>query len=323
MSLAYGYTIQDRVGTHSIDKLIVDYKLSCSHDDAFRSCFLAVERVDPSWSYQPDKTQDGYNGFLDSRPCSRFSWFTSGFWFDHVNLKSGFFQRKVLTKTWELVNKIRLEFNPNKCFDDIRFKALMTALLPLVDWGQVVECDYTVDIDTPLQRILCLSKKDRITVGLNRYYGKRHSNGRIKIYNKAKELREVQKLPFEGELSRCELTCREGECVSFDDVKLLAYNSIYKIADLSANLRTIYALITLLQLHGEDGEELLRNFVPDKRNRDKLIPFVLGDVCIDVFSKSVFTDLLTMYADEFRFNWCFNSSGGYFQHRVWNYDEVI
>lgn len=265
---------------------------------------------------QFDRSLPDSNGFYASGPTASRGWFRFSFWVDHIFVKVGSYLRKGSPVSWDIRNLLRIEFNPNRVGESPVLSCIFSVLFPLVDHGYLKECDYTVDVEAPLNQIVCFSKKQRITVGHNRYYGKRHTDGRIKIYDKAKELREVQKADFDGILSRAEVTCTWNGACAFDECVLLSGGQ--SAVQLSTNLRTIFSLIVILQLHGEDAEDLLLRYVPDKRNRDKLIPYLIGDTRFPVFSVENFAALITDYAVMYHFGYMFKT----FSYGLKQFDSV-
>lgn len=298
--IPYGLFKDDYRGfRHSIDKLIIDYELVFHSFSVFVDLFVSRS----SFSLVRDRGEDGYNCFFDRPPSSTYGWFRDAFWFAHVNVKHGLYYRHVFGKdrhaVWDEKNIVRVEFNPNKCSDSSLWLHLLYCISFCCKCGYLIECDYSVDVPLPTKSIHCSSRASLICYEDSRYYGKRHKNGRIKIYNKAKELRDKDKVNINEIVSRCELTCREGEKLIFHDIR--SFSNPDSLSCLSKNLRSIADLILYSSAFGEDAQTLINRFVPDKRNRDKLFSVFLGRDSEDILCSEIFIDLLKQYSTRFGF----------------------
>lgn len=294
--LPYGLYTDDNNGfRHSIDKLVISYEaISQSFSfDAFALEFSSSS----SFSFCSERGLDGYNSFFHKRPSSSYAWFSSAFWFPHCNVKFGSFEYRATEKLWIECPRLRIEFNPNKIFSDDRLTVLFLLIRKYFKGGTLLECDYAVDVPCRPNSVITQSRKDKIIYNDSRYYGKRHSPGRLKVYNKRREVLDKEKVDIEGDLTRCEVTCVVNKGLSFDGVFLCSGCSDCK---LSSNLRSIADLIVLASSYGEDREELLKRFVPDKRNRDMLIPALFGEQKI-IFNFVIFSELINKYGRIYNF----------------------
>lgn len=292
---------------HSIDKLVVDYFF----DKSFCfSEFCSQFAISCCFSFR-GREEEGYNSYFDKKPSSSYSWFGNAFWFPHCNVKYGLYLRKEVfrgpTKVveWQLGRVMRVEFNPNKIIYDDLLIGLFRLIRQHAITGQLLECDYAVDVECSPENIVTQSRKDKVVYNDSRYYGKRHSNGRLKVYNKRKEVRDKDKISLDGELSRCEVTCRRDEELAFDSV--FYCSSPVGLDGLSSNLKSIASLIILASSYGESREELLQRYVPDKRNRDKLLPVLFGDKEA-VFDLMTFLELLSEYCKLYAFTVSFDGA---------------
>lgn len=302
--IPYGLTVNGEKGSvHSIDKLIISYYIDGDLESCFHSLVDILEKFS-DWRLCLDREEGTPNAYLNKRPCSAYSWFSSAIWTDGLMIRLGQFLKHPVVGWWRN-SRVRVEFNPNKSF-------LRVDIGSVLEWlsshssksGLLDECDYAVDIECPCSSIDCCSKKDRVIYNDSRYYGKRHTNGRIKIYNKSMELLQKSKIQLESLVTRCEVTCRWGEGLKFDEVStLLSPNN--HLSGLSSNLQSIVHLINLLSMYGEDKLELIRQYVPDKRNRDKVSPFLVGVPVSFVFDFSIFLRLLTDYQRLYHFSYSF------------------
>ena len=314
--LPYGaYKDDNRGFRHSIDKLIIDYPLNsdCSFSDFLHSFSCAS-----SFQFVSDRGEDGYNSYFDKPPCSFYSWFQSAFWFSHCNCKLGFYYHDTYNgkkAEYQFKKLMRVEFNPNKVFQDALFVSLISVIKDFFGYGYLVEVDYSVDLPYPCNEVITQSRKTKIIYNDSRYYGKRHTNGRLKVYNKKREVHDKEKIDLSGDLTRCEVTYRCDSDISILSCFLASGHS--DCSCLSSNLRSISDLLLLCSSYGEDIEELLCRFVPDKRNRDKLEPVVLGERVV-IFDFVRFFELLVFYADLYHFAFHFTGTLG--QHH--NLDKI-
>lgn len=306
--LPYGAFKDDNRGfRHSIDKCVVDYRLKPGFTF---SSFLDFFRHSASFQFVSDRGEDGYNSYFDKPPCSAYSWFQSAFWFPHCHVRLGFFYHddyKNNRQEFKLKDLIRLEFNPNKIFQDATFVCLMQAIKRYCKTGVLLEVDYAVDVPVSPDRIITQSRKNRIIYNDSRYYGKRHTHGRLKVYNKKKEVKDKERIELEGNLTRCEITFLLSHEIDYFSC-FLSYSPCCSVK-LSQNLRSIADLINLCSSYGEDREELLRRFVPDKRNRDMLLPVLFGEKVV-VFDLVRFYELLVFYSDFYNFGFTFSGPLG-------------
>ena len=306
--LPYGSFEDDRRGfRHSIDKLVVDFTLlpGFSFGD-FLSSFLN----ESSFLFVSDRGEEGFNSYFDKPPSSHYSWFASAFWFPHVNVKFGAYNMKDWKdNTVEVKIKplLRLEFNPNKVFQDGIFCTLIRCINRFFSVGTILEVDYAVDIPCLTSSVICQSRKSKVIYNDSRYYGKRHTHGRLKIYNKAREIHDKEHITLDGPLTRCEITLCLG--CDFDPLNVFLCSGPLNGIKLSKNLQSIADLIILASSYGEDREELVYRFVPDKRNRDMLRPVLFGDKEI-IFDFVRFYNLLVFYSDLYYLRFHFSGTLG-------------
>lgn len=313
--IPYGaYKDDSRGFRHSVDKLIIDYPLN---SDCSFTGFLDYFSKSASFLFVSDKSLDGYNSYFDKPPCSYYSWFQSAFWFPHCNIKLGFYYHenyKGQSCEFKIKKLLRLEFNPNKVFQDITFCALIEAIKRFFGFGVLVEVDYAVDVPCSTDRVITQSRKTKIIYNDSRYYGKRHTHGRLKVYNKKREVFDKEKITLDHDLTRCEVTLR-----GYDEVSCFSCflsGSVCCGRRLSNNLQSIADLILLASSYGEDIQECISRFVPDKRNRDMLEPVLLGER-VAIFDFIRFFELLVFYSDLYRFAFYFSGPLG----QSHNYDK--
>lgn len=302
--LSYGFSVtrESDSSVHSIDKLIIFYYLHYSDLDSVFESLVSVLESHSDWRLSLDTNRNAYK---DKSPSSHYSWFRSSFWTDGLNVKIGEFSRHGLV--WWLSSIVKVEFNPNKSF-------MRVDIGQVLDWLRVHsyqsilrECDYAVDLPCLTSSVITSSRKDKVTYNDSRYYGKRHVNGRLKVYNKRREVLDKEKIELGFDLSRCEITCCFDSPLDFS-IATVVGDCDNDVSSLSPNLRSIVGLLSQCVSYGDDPQELLHRFVPDKRNRDKLLPFVVGQSDHFVFELRIFLDLLSMYRELYGFTYMFTDA---------------
>lgn len=301
-NLPYGFSVTRDSFTHSIDKLIIYFYLNFTDLDSVFDSLVSVLESSSSWrcSFEGDRT-----AYKDVRPSSHYSWFRSSFWCDGLNVKIGEFSRHGLA--WWLTSIVKVEFNPNKTFLRRDVGAVLEWLRNHCYSAILRECDYAVDLPCSTSSVITHSLKDKIIYNDSRYYGHRHSNGRLKVYNKRREVLDKEKRDIGSLCTRVEYTACFSGNIDFS-CALLASSPSSDLSSLSSNLQSIVKLLLICSSYGEDPQELLLRLVPDKRNRDKLIPFVLGSPDLAIFDIGVFLTLLTWYSQLYGFNFFFHDS---------------
>ena len=297
--IPYGLYKDDyRQFRHSIDKLIVYFPFrEVGQYHKFCDSFSSLS----GFVFQSNKDEAGYNSYFDKPACNYYGWYSSAFWFPHCNVKFGAYYRTTL-KTWAKREIIKVEFNPNKIYECQDLDLLIKLIKEYCYKGILLECDYAVDVPFKTFHIISKSFKDKIIYNDSRYYGKRHNNGRLKIYNKARELYDKEKISIDSEISRCEVTCLFDKEYQMRDIQYCTCET--SDSKLSKNLRSIADLIILASSYGEDREELLKRYVPDKRNRDMLQPVLFGTYEY-IFDPIIFAFLIGDYSELYYFDYRF------------------
>lgn len=207
--LKYFMPVRTSTGdTYSIDKLLLDFKLRYQGGGEWATGFLGFLASDMSIS------------------CEHWvSWkigsFREQFTFDCGDENSFWVGVGLNDGTGRVVNRVRLEFNPNKVAETYVFTKVFNALF---SWAAgppgVVRFDLAVDF--PVLRSDCHLLQDRRKYEEYRknekdrtqYLGERNKPGRCKLYNKALEV------GLGYPLSRFEITV-SGEAMAYKDVLAL------------------------------------------------------------------------------------------------------
>lgn len=312
----YGLHVDYRGCVHSIDKFILIYFVRQPFLDVFDHCVSLLESS--GFKFCDDRSSKEYNGYRDSKPSPGFHWFNSSFWSDSFRLFAGSYHRGKDHPVWDLQNIVKVEFNPNKTLlYHPEYGSIFEYLFSVSSYDKnfglptvfVSELDYAVDIPCKTSQIVSKSLKDKVTYNDSRYYGKRHKHGRLKIYNKRSELLVKDHVSLDSDLTRCEITLRDQGILDFSP---LTFNSVLYSdrSVLSSNLQSIVNLLDLLMQYGEDVQDLMSRFIPDKRNRDKILPFLIGDASFQVFDYIPFFQLLDLYSSHYGFSYLFFSPDG-------------
>ena len=190
--------------TYSVDKLLLDFKLKVYSGESFASDFLLFL----SWE------QDLYFEHWESRQIGTFR---QQFSFK-CSKNNSFWVGVGLNSTGQVVNRVRLEFNPNKVGNDMVFIKVFNRLCVLSSRPpRIVRFDLALDI--PVLRENAFLLKDarlyeeyqRSRNNRTQYLGERNKHGRCKLYNK--QLESGLSYP----LTRFEITL-DSECMTSLDV---------------------------------------------------------------------------------------------------------
>lgn len=174
------------------------------------------------------------------------------------------------------------DFNPNKLASYSQFWADYRYLLSCCRLHEIDRCDIAYDISVPRENII-LRKDNRVyeckaysPANKTEYLGLRSHPGRVKIYNKAMEL----KIP--GDLTRIEITMKpltEQFFAFFPEVYNIACQPsfLYPEELSQTDIVLIQQEVTLLLNHLDDGM-LLFNQLSD-RKKQKLKPYIVPESC--------------------------------------------
>lgn len=286
-NIMHGYLvkIEDEFGmVHSIDKMSVTWVYNSpgrfSHPflDEVRDCIVELCH--------------SYNLTFDSKsslnPMSAFSWT-----YHYVRPRFGLpifigYQNVGKGGEVELKNCVRLEFNPNKVYDEDNLLDDIIRILNAFKPSEVAvkRLDYAIDIPVPLDDVVVLqSRKDKRYYKGTIYLGKRMSHNAVKIYDKQKE----QNLDYP--LTRFEITCRAGHKIKFDNVIISEEKSMdpFEGKEANATTRTLVKMCLALKEAGFDYEGFIRN-LPYRRRRE-VIYYVEGIGQTLLFDDALFEEL--------------------------------
>lgn len=133
------------------------------------------------------------------------------------------------------VYDMKIEFNPNKSTEGTQevFKLLDGILKGKA--VRLIECDIAIDVPYKIQDVYTVNVSGRkcAMYDTTRYFGKASTDGYLKVYDKAKERREVANVDIGSDLTRIEFTCRPNAREGLVYQKLLQhkvqYDKLYQI----------------------------------------------------------------------------------------------
>lgn len=216
---------------------------------------------------------------------------------------------------------MKIEFNPNKSNSVQRY--LLQALESIVKTKVVrlVECDVAIDIPYKTSDVYIVNKTGKIpsSCDTTRYFGQKHTNGYLKLYDKAKEQ------GFDGTLTRIEFTIKPNNSDGLIYRKLLEYrvrlNESYEIGLLHELTDISVKCIALALTNGH----IKRSEIP--RSAKNMIDRALGKttnkVNVDTIINSRWGDLMESISEWFMWSACMSENVALFgsEERVITDDE--
>ena len=188
----------------------------------------------------------------------------------------------------ELKNIVRLEFNPNKVYEEDNLIDDIIRVLNAFKPSEVAvkRLDYAIDIPVPLDDVVVLqSRKDKRYYKGTVYLGKRMTHNAVKIYDKQKEQN------LDTPLTRFEITCKANHKIKFDNVIISEGDKMEPFEGKEANptTRTLVKMCLALKEAGFDYEEFIKS-LPYRRRRE-VIYYVEGIGQTLVFDDALFEEL--------------------------------
>ena len=201
LGVSYFHSVTDSDGfVHSIDMVVIDYYLKCDYHIASGK-LLSLFGIDCKSS-------------LDNLPNFKYQYFVDMIWCDGFVFHLGkYVDYDKTDKSWQKLDMLRLEVNPNKHAASRFHDAVLEFLSEWCTDGFLVRFDYAVDLPVPIEDVLVInSRKEKGLYKGTRYFGRRHSHGYLKIYDKAKEIHE------DIHLTRVEYTFDSRKEFAFDHI---------------------------------------------------------------------------------------------------------
>ena len=134
-----------------------------------------------------------------------------------------------------------IEFNPNKCMDDIYFKDVLDKLFKITSYRKVTRFDLAIDIPVP-KYLVTLEKDNRNYQYLkcqqseSEYLGRRNKAGFVKLYDKKAESN------LDYDLTRLEITA-SFDSFNFPRVKIKPLQQSLLFGNLNSTERVLVQLL--------------------------------------------------------------------------------
>lgn len=188
----------------------------------------------------------------------------------------------------ELKKVVRIEFNPNKVYEQDNIIDDIIRVLNAYKPSEVLvkRLDYAIDIPVPLEDVVVLqSRKDKRYFKGTVYLGKRMSHNAVKIYDKAKEL------DLDTPLTRFEITCKANHRIKFDNVIISEGDKMEPFEGKEANptTRTLVKMCLALKEAGFDYSDFIKSL--PYRRRKEVIYYVEGIGQTLLFDDALFEEL--------------------------------
>lgn len=279
--IKYDKSIRDEYGVYSIDRFTFNFRMCKTLYDA-----LFFNLTTWTWRYGNADVQ-----YFDAK---RFGTEVKVMQFGgvHIEMWEGKNERS------NDIHALRLDYSPNKCSENAVLKYLQNALATttldfVFDLSRV---DFAYDIEVSIQDIYVLSRKAEGNVGTTRYYGKRGTNGMLRVYDKRQEMILKSHIDIGKEVTRLEWEQRGGNDLSFTFDKFCT-------ADFS-NLQ--FPACVIPYINPERINQAFKEIAQNTRKKYKRLftPYPL--------QVQNFEQLLILYYNDFQFI-----------HRRWSYTEEV
>lgn len=299
----YFVSLQDEYGyIHSIDKLSVIFVYGSSG-----------RFVHPFLDKVKDTLVELFNAYsltfdlkTNLAPMSSFSWTLH-----YLRPRFGLpvfvgYQNYNKDKTIDFRNVVRLEFNPNKVYEEDN---LIDDIIRLLRAFEPVEVrvgrlDYAIDIPVALDRVVVLqSRKDKRYFKGTTYLGKRNNHNAVKIYDKQAEQ------CLNDPLTRFEITCKYAHKVKIDNIVVMRGDKEMGEEKLNCTTEVLVKMCLALKNAGYDYSDFLRGLNP--RRRKEVISCVEGIGQTLVFDDALFEELYAEVVDKLKLGIEFPSCGRY------------
>lgn len=305
MEYFHSFSSQDGI-TYSLDKMVIDFKLKvCSGGNFSSDLFLFL-----NWT--PDITYDHW----ETRKIGTFhDQFT--FSCSHGN---SFWMGVGLNSSGRVINRVRLEFNPNKVGNDYTFVRVFNRLLTLSSRHSCfVRFDLAVDIPVLRENVFLIkdarlyeecrySKSNR-----TQYLGARNKPGRCKLYNKQIE----SNLDFP--LTRFEIT------VSGDDMSPSAVSSMWPKIVIVDDMQMAFDIFSFVGIDRfiflalMECPELVSELTRDKKKKfERILQQYTRTLSFDIQLYREIIHSLGTFSQLLPVNYAFDPFGGYMD----SFDEI-
>ncbi len=222
---------------------------------------------------------------------------------------------------------MKVEFNPNKSSSVQRY--LLKALESIVKTNVVklVECDIAIDVPYKPSDVYVVNKSGKLpsSCDTTRYFGQKHTDGYMKLYDKLKEQKLEVSSKGSEHLTRIEFTLRLNSSDGLIYQKLLEHKTFldksYSIGLLNEiedfSLKCVAIAIT--------NGHIKRSEVPryDRNKLDSTLSKTANKMKIDTIINSRWSDLMESISEWFMWSACYSTNYALFgaEERVITDDE--
>lgn len=222
---------------------------------------------------------------------------------------------------------MKIEFNPNKSNDVQGY--VLKALKSIVKANVVrlVECDIAIDIPYKPSDVYVVNKSGKLpsSYDTTRYFGQKHTDGYMKLYDKLKEQKALASSKGSLDLARIEFTLKPNGSDGLIYQKLLKHkvnlNNSYDIGLLHEITDISKKCVALALKNGH----IKRSEVPRslKDELDRTLNKTTNKMNIDVIINSRWSDLMESISEWFMWSACMSGNVALFgsEERVITDDE--
>lgn len=216
----YAKMIESETGIYSIDKFVFDFETSILFDlykMTLDNMVLEYRQFMPVRSFSAKR-------FAEEKLVYQFDRCHIELWQVPLKRNIGLKLKPVVVKD-EMVTRVRLEFNPNKCMGNEPLKRILGhfSRQNAFSWS-IVRVDYAFDVIGVIDSFYCLTRKTESNLSGTRYYGVRGQSGFLRVYDKRKEILQDTKHDIGYELTRFEWEQRGNVDLDFTFDKLCTLN---------------------------------------------------------------------------------------------------
>lgn len=185
--------------------------------------------------------------------------------------------------------RMRVEFNPQKNGEAFRGFWVVFNTFFYEFTRKIKQFDIAFDVPVPIDRVHCVSLTGRQKGYFKgtKYFGSPGNHGRMKIYDKKKELEEKQKIEIDEEITRIEYTARFEEPMTvqwLSKVDNFGINEQYQISIFNEEKLTGELKACVLALHHELVE--FKEFTRTTKKKIKNALSSMGQLDLDHAYKS-------------------------------------
>lgn len=284
--MQYYHSVTDANGfVHSIDNAVFVYFIKGYNMDRVAKELAAIRERNSC---------DGWDR-QNCQPCSKYSWYQNVSHIGAVHISFGKMQSlDKVSRMWTVLPMLRLEANPNKHYGEKAFQEILEWVRENCTDGVLKKYDYAVDVPYKISDVLVYNSRKE--AGLYKgtvYRGQRSQHGFMKIYDKAKEQKEL-----EAPLTRIEHTLEAGKPPSLEHISLIGAQGRLDSQDgLDGLNRCIVTLCLALQSQGVNFEPYISSI--NYRRRKTIEPYLYGGGMELKYDEAILKSLLDSVSELF------------------------